>query len=298
MNRIPDDIAALLRERDDARTARDFARADALRDRIDEHGFTVRDTPAGGVAEAKPRFEPLDPSSAPDRLNDPPETTFSIHVLYEGHRDDLTRFVESLARHCGGCDYEIVVTDHASDDAEWLQDLAGERVRVLHFDRDPGWAASRNAAISTSRGRIVAVADLSVEATGDVLAPIEVALDDPAVGVAGPWGLTTADLREFEESAGPAVDAVQGYFLAFRRDLFGDCRFDEKFAWYRHADIDLSFQIRAKGLAAVATAPVAERHVHRAWEALGDDERGKRSKRNFHRFLDRFKDRTDLIRSR
>jgi cysteinyl-tRNA synthetase len=42
-------IDALVRERDDARAARDFARADALRDELTARGITLEDTPAGTV---------------------------------------------------------------------------------------------------------------------------------------------------------------------------------------------------------------------------------------------------------
>jgi cysteinyl-tRNA synthetase len=43
----PAEIVALASEREAARAARDFARADALRDRIEAAGFDVRDTPEG-----------------------------------------------------------------------------------------------------------------------------------------------------------------------------------------------------------------------------------------------------------
>ena len=42
-------IDALVRERDEARAARDFARADALRDELTARGITLEDTPAGTV---------------------------------------------------------------------------------------------------------------------------------------------------------------------------------------------------------------------------------------------------------
>ena len=45
------------------------------------------------------------------------------------------------------------------------------------------------------------VVDGSIEADGDVYAPIEEALEDPGVGIAGPFGITTRDLRTFEERA-------------------------------------------------------------------------------------------------
>jgi cysteinyl-tRNA synthetase len=43
------EIDALVRERDDARTARDFARADAVRDELAAQGIKLEDTPGGTI---------------------------------------------------------------------------------------------------------------------------------------------------------------------------------------------------------------------------------------------------------
>ena len=48
---LPDAVAALARERDQARQARDFARSDALRQEIEAQGYTVGDSPAGTVVK-------------------------------------------------------------------------------------------------------------------------------------------------------------------------------------------------------------------------------------------------------
>jgi cysteinyl-tRNA synthetase len=44
---VPDEIRELARQRDEARAAKEWARADALRDRIVAAGYVVEDTPAG-----------------------------------------------------------------------------------------------------------------------------------------------------------------------------------------------------------------------------------------------------------
>lgn len=51
-------IEALLKERDAARAAKDFARADALRDGFAAAGVIVKDTPDGATWEAGPDFDP------------------------------------------------------------------------------------------------------------------------------------------------------------------------------------------------------------------------------------------------
>ncbi len=46
---LPDDLAALITERDQARKERNWARADEIRDRFTELGYTLEDTPEGTV---------------------------------------------------------------------------------------------------------------------------------------------------------------------------------------------------------------------------------------------------------
>jgi cysteinyl-tRNA synthetase len=50
---VPADVAALVTSRDEARAARDFAGADALRDRLDGLGWVVEDTPRGARVHRK-----------------------------------------------------------------------------------------------------------------------------------------------------------------------------------------------------------------------------------------------------
>jgi GT2 family glycosyltransferase len=142
----------------------------------------------------------------------------------------------------------------------------------------------------------VLVMDGSIEPTGDVFAPLEAALEDPSVGVCGPFGISTEDLREFHESDGPEVDAIEGYMMAFRRDVIRDVGlFDEKFRWYRTADIEYSFRIKDAGLRALRVDAPVVKHEHRMYHTTPEAERDRLSKRNYYRFLERFRDRYDLL---
>jgi GT2 family glycosyltransferase len=105
----------------------------------------------------------------------------------------------------------------------------------------------------------------------------------------------TEDLREFRASDGPEVDAIEAYLMAFRRDLLEQVRgFDERFRFYRSADVELSFRVKERGLRVVVVPLPVTRHQHRPWATTPEPERGRLSKRNFSRFLDRFRDRFDL----
>jgi GT2 family glycosyltransferase len=295
MREIPERIRELVREREAARTAREFDRADAVRDEIARAGFDVIDTPEGTRVVPGHRTDGERPihagsSEVPSVLDRPATHDASIHWLAQAWPEDIMRGVESFRRHAGDLRVQHVVAD-LTEGRAWPG-----QVEVVRLRQDVGWAAGRNAGLRRSAGGIVVVVDGSVEAEGDILGPLIEALADPSVGVTGPFGIVTDDLHEFRESAGPDVDAVEGYLMAFRRELLErGLRFDEKFKFYRTADIELSFQVKAMGLRATVTRVPARRHEHRMWASTPESERARLSKRNFYRFLDRWRGRTDLL---
>ncbi|HZD17945.1 MAG TPA: glycosyltransferase [Actinomycetota bacterium] len=294
MTDVPEEVRRLADERREARAAKDFVRADALRDAIAERGFRVVDSPEG------PTMEPIEPAAPPrlrardvgSVLDEPPTVDASVHWVVEGWPEDVVRALQGFRAHHGSRDVQYVVADLTETDPA----VYGEGVDVLALEPDAGWGAARNAGLKRSRGGIVLVMDGSVEPTGDVLGPLEDALADEGVGVCGPFGITTTDLREFHESSGPEVDAVEGYLMALRRDVIRDVGlFDEKFRWYRTADIECSFRIKDAGYRAVVVDVPVRRYEHRMYHATAPEERERLSKRNFYRFLERFRSRFDLL---
>jgi hypothetical protein len=299
VNDVPDEVRRLAGEREERRKAKDFATADALRDRIADLGFTVVDSPEG------PRLEPVDraagdageapavrPDDVPSALKQPATFDITVHWVLEGWPEDVARGLEGFRSHQGGRSVQYVVADVTGQDSSSF----GEGVEVIPLVEGTGWGAARNAGLKRSLGRIVLVVDGSIEPVGDAFAPIEEALADPAVGVVGPFGIVTTNLQDFEASDGPLVDAIEGYLMAMRREVLLEVGlFDEKFKWYRTADIEYSFRLKEAGLKAmVVTVPVI-RHEHRMWFNTPPEERAKWSKRNYYRFLDRFRGRFDLL---
>jgi cysteinyl-tRNA synthetase len=276
----PREVQELAEQRAALRAAKDYEGADALRDRIASAGWEIVDEPGGWRLEAAPTPEA-----------EPEPADASIHWIVEGWPDDVRRGIASFRSWAGDRAVQYVVADVTGEDPSSF----GSEVEVLSLEAGTGWGAARNAGLERTRGRIVLVMDGSIEATGDVLGPLERALEDPTVGVCGPFGIVTPDLREFEPTAGPECDAIEGYCMAFRREVLTDAGlFDEKFRWYRTADIEYSFRIKDLGLRAVVVPVPVERHEHRMWFETPPPERAKLSKRNFYRFLDRWRDRYDL----
>jgi len=182
--------------------------------------------------------------------------------------------------------------------ASWLDGRAAERLRVIRLDPPLGFGAAVNAGIEAAAGEVCVLFDQSVELKVDAITPLLTELDDPSVAVAGPFGVRAkGTLKEFDESAGPDVDAVEGYCMAFRRaDALAAGGFDPKFRFYRIADIEFSFRLRDRGGRAVVVPDLlVVKHEHRLWEATEPAERDRLSRRNLYRFLDRWRDRTDLM---
>jgi cysteinyl-tRNA synthetase len=291
---VPDEVRALAAERDERRRAKDFAAADELRDRIHELGFAVIDGAQGPTFEPVEAAEPerLRPLDVPSLLDDPPTRDLSVHWVVEGWPGDVVRALAGFRANEAGRDVQYVIADVTRTDPS----VFGEGVEVLRLEAGTGWGAARNAGLKRSRGRIVLAMDGSVEPTGDVFGPLEAALADPGVGVCGPFGISTKDLREFHDSDGPEVDAIEGYLMAFRRDVIRDVGlFDEKFKWYRTADIECSFRIKVAGLRALRVDVPVDKHEHRMYHSTPPGERDRLSKRNYYRFLERFRDRFDLL---
>lgn len=293
----PEEIVRLAEERADARRSRDFAAADALRDRIAGSGWTVVDDPGGY------RLEPISDSATelpsrrraaevPSILQDAPDMDATVHWVCEAWHEDIERAIAAFRAHEGGRSVQYVVADVTDrDPTTW-----GEDVDVVWLEQGTGWAAARNAGIRRTRGRTVLMADGSVEPTGDVFGPLEEALEDPQVGVCGPFGVVTHDLRQFDEASTGDVDAIEGYLMALRRETLVEAGFfDEKFRWYRTADIEFSFRVKdLDRRATIVNVPVTK-HEHRMWFETRPEDSARWSKRNFYRFLDRFRDRWDLL---
>ena len=296
MTDAPREVHDLAEERAERRAAKDFAGADELRDRIAAMGWSVVDESDGWRLEPieTPTEDVLRQMRAHDVgsvLDDPATADVSIHWVVEGWPLDVRRAIDSFRANAGGRDVHYVVADVTGEpDTTW-----GDDVEVVRLEPGTGWGAARNAGLKRSRGRIVLAMDGSVEATGDVFGPLEAALADPTVGVCGPFGIVTPDLREFDATDGPEADAIEGYCMAFRRETLTEAGlFDEKFRWYRTADIEYSFRIKDLGLRAVVVPVPVERHEHRMWFQTPPADRARWSKRNFYRFLDRWRDRYDL----
>jgi cysteinyl-tRNA synthetase len=287
-----------------------YQSSDLMRESIEVEGFRVHDVSDGSSIHARGAVDPaLRPNvithvrEIKSLLHEPDAYEFSVNLLAWDNADEIERVVNSVIAHKGDRSIEIVLIDNGSSDgtAEVVHRLAREHSEVhpLWIDHWVGEGGGRNAGLLRSQGRSVVVLGNHIEVAGDIFTPIEQALRDPEVGLVGGWGVRSGDLRNFESSAGPEVDAVEAYLLAFRRaeiDRVG--LLDEKFRFYRHIDLEYSLRFSDRGMKNIVVPEIKARtieHEHRLWYHTPSDERERKSKRNFYRFLHRWGDRRDLL---
>jgi len=301
----PPEVTRLVAARAERRAARDWAAADQIRDRLAGLGWQVVDTPDGPRVDRAAPQRPVTYAWAeevPSRLDEPPTADTTLVVVAEDHPDDLERLIAALWRHrATSLKMSLVVVANAPTldvasilDRGWPDAATRE---VITAEPRVGWAEAHNMGLRRVDGRAAICLDGSIEPLGDIVEPLLAALGRRGVGIAGAWGLTSADARQFAEAPAGEVDAVEGYCLALRREVLSAIGlFDPWFRFYRHADLELSFRARASGWRAVAVGDLpVRRHEHRAWAALSAEERERLSRRNFYRFLKRWGDRRDLL---
>ena len=306
---IPEEILALSQERDQLRRRGKYERADALKQQIEDAGYAIKDNPHGAHLVILPGVE-IDghmyrlARQVPSQLNMSDLYTFSVNILMRDTSHATLSCVESLLRFAGDTSLEIVLIDNtsANSGALWVEALQQreQHIHSIRATRRMGEAEARNIGLKQSRGRYILLLDANVEVTGDIFTPLSNTLANEHVGITGYRGMTTDDLRHFEESTSTGVDAITATCLAFRRSLLKQVGlFDEQYRLPYYMDIDFNLTVRDTGLEVVVTPdlPLLQ-HSLSAEATLSDTERAEQqrlNKRNFYRFLEKWGSRDDLL---
>lgn len=304
---IPADILALSHERDELRRKGKYEKADDLKRQIEEAGYGIKDNPHGAHLIVLPGVE-IDGThyrtsrQVPEGLDKADTCLFSVNILAQDSFEATQRCIESVERFAGGQDIEIVLVDNGSQDElyPWAIERQQQdpRLHVVRIARPVGEAEARNVGLKCSLGQYILVLDSAVELTGDVFTPLADMLSNREVGITGLRGLLSQDMRHFEDSSEPEVEAIAGLCMAFRRSLLKRAGFfDERFRFPYYMDIDFNFAVRDCGKSALVL-PDLPVHVHpqQAYNAkLSDAERTRLTRRNFYRFLDKWGHRDDLL---
>jgi glycosyl transferase family 2 len=316
---IPEAVLTAAHDRARARAARDWDLADRLRGEIEAAGWTIVDRGTDfALAPAAPpdvdegaRVRYGASRNVPARFDEPATGLATVVLIATDWPADLARALAGLRAHAPAGTSVVIVADGPSaaqgTALESIESASGDGtgppIEVVWTSERLGQGAAINAGLRRVVAPVAILLDTSLEPTGDFVTPLVRALDDERVAVVGGWGITSADLRTFEDAPAGDVDAIEGYAQAFRRaDAVALGPLDERFRFYRNLDIWWSLVLRDGGKddeeprrAVRLEGLPLERHEHRGWTSLPDDERDRQSKRNFYRIIDRFGSRRDLL---
>ena len=308
---VPQSVNILAQKRDSHRKNQEFSLADSLREKMGIEGYSIEDGTGTFSVRLKNRSElreekwPAISSSSevPSALDSPSEFEYSVGIVANGYPDDAERCLRSIDKYSGTLSKEILLLDNGNHEGvgrrfESLQREI-ESLAVIHADHALGDGAAKNSLLKSAKGNVFILIDPSVEAIGPFLSELGNILSDPKIGIAGYAGLRTETMLHFHEGDGESgyMDAMQGYCLAFRRgDITNVGLMRESFRFYRNLDIDFSFQFKNVGFRIYAdnSLPLVL-HEHRGWTSLSEQERDELSRKNYGRFLKKWREKTDLL---
>lgn len=321
-------ILALVQQRSRARSDRDFAAADALRDRLREAGWIVADTPQGATLRRAPRWpvhatlaeigaggagsgadggtaEPgaraADPAAAPEVV---------VDILVSGWPEDLAGCVEALLTHAPrGTRIHLLDlgdVDGGGVAAEGWADTHPGIVSVTHVAvslSQAGWGPAVTAMLAADPAEVHVIIDTATVLTGDALSPLIELLRQPGVVAAG-WRGVMVDRadgwQQWHDAPAGEVDALLSYLLVVHREAGLAAPPHHRARSYRNADLEWSLAMRAAGGRLIALGdrlPVVQGR-HRGYHDSDQVELQRESRRTYERLLRRFRGREDILAPR
>ena len=313
----PQEVVALATQRAAARSDRDFAAADRLRDEITAAGWLVTDTADGFDLRPKPPYD-VQPSlgELPDNSDLPDRRRATVSLVVDGWPGDVRTCIGSLLEQTAA-DVVVQALDLGNVDGagDALHEFAGERLEEWHLDAAPawrggsvGWGQARAALLRSDVAAVHVWCDLSTVFTGDALTPLLDAIAADADVAGAGWrgaDVDTEDEWRSVRDAGPGdVDVLLGYLFAMRRDLaLAAGGPHPKARFYRNADLEFSLALRgaarergsAGRLLALGDALPCRQDRHRGYHDTDPDYRDKESQKTYNRLLQTYRGRTDLL---
>ena len=292
---VPDSIRQLAQERLDARAARDFAKADALRQEILQSGYEVLDVADGFEFRIKapyitypfPRdIRPIDTSDG-----------VSVAIIIDGFTDDAVETVKSIKAHaqCG-----IVLL--CIGDAGKLVDEMDDHTYLIALNAGASWGEAANALLNKINSKYLILMDPSTRFTGDAIAPVIAELEKGEYAAVG-WrgGLINIDdeWRSVDDKGDGEVDVLFSYFMGLNRAYVLEAGgFNARAVYYRNADIEFSLKLRHAGGRLLQMALPLEQGRHHGYHDADPEYREVQSKKNYDRILERFRGKSAILSPR
>lgn len=285
----------LAEERLAARAAKDFGKADQLRDEIAALGFEIVDV-AGGY-----EFRPISLyptySSTRDVKQIAIKGEIALAMIVDGFIDDAVATVQNIKSHS---DVEIVVLV-TTDSGELVGEI-DSRTKLVVLSENFGWGECANALLKNVSSKYLIIMDPSTRFTGDAITPVLAELNKGEYNAVGWRGgqVNTADEWRSVDDKGPGeVDVLFSYFMALNRiDALSADGFNNRAIYYRNADIEFSLKLRHSNGRLLQMDLPLEQDRHHGYYDTDTEFREVQSKKNYDRILERFRGKEAILSPR
>ena len=285
----------LAQERLDARAAKDFAKADQLRDQIAALGFEVIDVAGGFEFRAKERFPTY--ASTRDIKAIKVNGDIAIAMIVDGFSADAAETVRTIKAHC----QTPIVALVTSDPAELIAEI-DLQFQLIAITENFGWGENANALLKNISSKYLVIMDPSTRFTGDAMAPVLAELNKgefSAVGWRGGLVNTEDEWRSVDDKGVGEVDVLFSYFLAFNcADATNAGGFNNRAIYYRNADIEFSLRLRHSNGRLLQIDLPLEQARHHGYYDTDEQYREIQSKKNYDRILERFRGKSAILSPR
>jgi hypothetical protein len=285
----------LAQERLDARAAKDFAKADLIRDQIAAMGFEVIDIAGGFEFRAKERYPTY--ASTRDIKAIKINGEIAIAMIVDGFTADAAETVRTIKAHTNTPVIALVTVDPAE-----LIDEIDLQFQVIAITENFGWGENANALLKNISSKFAVIMDPSTRFTGDAIAPVIAELNKgefSAIGWRGGLVNTDDEWRSVDDKGAGEVDVLFSYFLAMNSaDAINAGGFNNRAIYYRNADIEFSLRLRQSNGRLLQIDLPLEQARHHGYYDTDEEFREIQSKKNYDRILERFRGKSAILSPR
>lgn len=285
----------LAQERLDARAAKDFAKADQLRDQIAALGFEVIDVAGGFEFRAKERYPRY--ASTRDIKAIKVEGNVAITIIVDGFITDAVETVRTIKAHCNTPVIALVI----GEPAELVEEI-DLQFQLIAITETFGWGENTNALLKNLATKFMVVMDPSTRFLGDAMTPVIAELNNgefSAVGWRGGLVNTEDEWRSVDDKGAGEVDVLFSYFLAFNcADATNAGGFNNRATYYRNADMEFSLRLRQSNGRLLQIDLPLEQARHHGYYDTEENFREVQSKKNYDRILERFRGKSAILSPR
>jgi hypothetical protein len=292
----PEEVHELARARQAARSERNFALSDSLRDEIAAKGFEVVDVADGYELRPKKRY-PTYQSTRDIRAINSGKYEITVTMIVDGYHEDAIATIKTIKAH-SDCAIALLVIGEPGA----LADQLDAKTSLVSLSENFGWGESANALLRNVTSEYIVIMDPSTRFTGDAITPVLAELkkrEFVAVGWRGGLINLEDDWRSVDDKGPGEVDVLFSYFIAMHReDVVATRGFNNRALFYRNADIEFSLLLRSSNGRLLQLELPLIQDRHHGYHDSDPEYRDLQSKKNYDRILERFRGKTAILSPR